>query len=174
MAGTVFVITSVRVIGVWFGLECNFFGFIPLLNGKTTEEREGAMKYFIIQGLGSSFIFAGVCLIMREGWKGDGPLFSFIGAFIFLIGIIIKVGLFPFHFWFPRIIGGRRWFNCFILRTWQKLGVFFVVRGIRITSRVRGLIIIRALATRIIGGAGGVGQVYFRSILAYSSLVHSG
>ena len=28
--------------------------------------------------------------------------------------------------------------------------------------------------TRVIGGVGGVGQVYFRSIIAYSSLVHSG
>ena len=99
-SGVILVFLSIRFIGVWFGLECNFFGFIPLLNGKTVEEREGRMKYFIVQGLGSSFIFIGVCLLILEN-RGLGlnmELLSVISFIIMVLGLLVKVGLFPFHF----------------------------------------------------------------------------
>lgn len=37
-----------------------------MLNGKTAEERERAVKYFIIQGLGSRFVFCGGMLFLGE------------------------------------------------------------------------------------------------------------
>lgn len=66
LLGTAAVILSTGVVGIWFGLECNFFGFVPLLNGQTSEESEGGIKYFIIQGLGSALIFIGICFILME------------------------------------------------------------------------------------------------------------
>ena len=49
------------------GLELGFFGFLPIMNGKTAGENEATIKYFIIQSLGSAFILAGF-LIMDVGY----------------------------------------------------------------------------------------------------------
>lgn len=97
-----------------------------------------------------------------------------MGIIFIIAGVIVKGGLFPFHFWFPRVMGRSSWFNCFILRTWQKFGLFYVISGVGLGGMLLEVFIIRATFTRVVGAIGGIGQVYFRVILAYSSLVHSG
>jgi NADH:ubiquinone oxidoreductase subunit 2 (subunit N) len=47
-------------LGIWFGLEVNLLGFVPLMiQGAGGQAVEGAIKYFVVQALGSGFLLLG-------------------------------------------------------------------------------------------------------------------
>lgn len=58
--GTLFVLLRTGLLGIWLCLELAFFGFIPILNGKGVCENESAVKYFIIQRVGSGILLVGI------------------------------------------------------------------------------------------------------------------
>ena len=60
------------------------------------------------------------------------------------------------------------------MSSWQKLGVLYVISGRGIGGVVLRFTLGMRILTSIVGGFGGVGQVFYRSIISYSSLVHSG
>ena len=173
IVGSVFVLLSSGLLGVWFGLECNFFGFIPLLYGKCSEEVERRMKYFLVQSLGSAIILIGVIIFITEFRWGQMSSWS-MAMVLIIFGIFIKVGLFPFHAWFPRVMGTSSWLNCFMLSAWQKLGTMFFISGVGLSGYLMGLTVVRGLTTAFIGAVGGVGQVFYRALIRYSSFIHSG
>lgn len=53
---------------------------------------------------------------------------------IMISGFIVKLGVFPFHFWFPRVIRIASWVRCFWLRVVQKVGPFWGVSGLGMSS----------------------------------------
>ena len=169
--GAIIVFLRSGLLGVWFGLEFNFFGFIPLLLGNRVRENEATIKYFVVQALGSGFFILSVLILLVKPFISVVNINIFFYC-IFFCGVFIKIGFFPFHFWFPSVIGVVSWFNCFFLSIWQKLGPLWVIRGIG--SKLLNLFLILVVLTSFVGGVGGLGQTHFRSLLAYSSLVHRG
>ena len=106
-------------------MELRFFGFLPILNGKSVAENEAAVKYFIVQRVGSGvmlvrFLFITAERILRMRRLVD----AYLVDFIILVGFMIKLGIFPLHFWFPRVIRMSSWIRCFWLRVVQKVGPF--------------------------------------------------
>ena len=86
---------------VWCGLEINLIGFIPIvIQTKNQGEVEAAIKYFLVQSIGSALVLFGscMCFLYIESWVG--PIFS-LPVFA---GLLIKLGIFPFYFWLPRVI----------------------------------------------------------------------
>lgn len=61
-----------------------------------------------------------------------------------------------------------------MLRTWQKFGLFYVLAGVRACANLVSLMLGVGIFTRAVGAVGGLGQVYVRAVIAYSSLVHAG
>lgn len=61
------------------------------ISGSSVEETEGVIKYYIVQILGSCFRIIGF-LIMVNGVE------IFLGRVFILLGILIKLGAFPFYF----------------------------------------------------------------------------
>lgn len=78
------------------GLEINLLSFIPLIaRGVNEIEVERSLKYFLVQALGSSLILFGCFTLCR----GPNAIFSsYIGDFILFFSILIKIGIFPFHY----------------------------------------------------------------------------
>ena len=106
-------------------MELRFFGFLPILNGKSVAENEAAVKYFIVQRVGSGvmlvrFLFVTAERILRMRRLVD----IYLVDFLILVGFMIKLGIFPLHFWFPRVIRISSWISCFWLRVVQKVGPF--------------------------------------------------
>lgn len=66
--GTFFVFVSGGLVGMWVRLELALFGFLPILNGKTVGENESAVKYFVVQRVGSGFIL--LSFIVVGGLRG--------------------------------------------------------------------------------------------------------
>lgn len=84
--------------------------------------------------------------------------------------ILLKSGTAPFHFWFPRVIEGLRWYRNFILITWQKLAPLIILSY---CLRLNLLIFI-IFSSMLFGRLGGINQTSLRKLIAFSSINHLG
>ena len=178
--GTLFSISSIHWLGIWAGLELNLIGFLPLLvYQKTTSESESAVKYFIVQAIGSRLLIFGRLNLYTISFTWEIINFnqSTFYHVIILISLLIKIGIFPFYYWLPRVIAGLHWLGCLLLTTWQKIAPLFLI----ITLLERNIIIwinyilcFFAARARIVGGIGGINQTQIRALIAYSSIGHLG
>ena len=175
LLGTFFVVLSRGLFGVWVRLELGFFGFLPILNGKTVGENEAAVKYFIVQRVGSGVLLVRFLFVSSDFLCNYfGYVLGGVNEFLLLLGVIFKLGVFPFHFWFPSVIRISSWLRCFWLRVIQKVGPFWVVSRLGLdVYYIRGFIFLLVI-TSLVGSFGGIAQVQFRPLLAYSSLGQTG
>nr|AXA45419.1 NADH dehydrogenase subunit 2 [Eubela sp. MNHN IM 2013-9671] len=179
--GTVISLSSTHWLGMWIGLEVNLIGFLPIIiYMKNTVEGESAVKYFITQAIGSAFIILGSLLAFTLSFSWDlytTEMTWGVGIWILLGGLLLKLGLFPFHYWLPSVMAGMSWFSCLILATWQKLApLFLLVCLFELNSfqMIPMAICLIAMGSSLIGGIGGLNQTQLRALLAYSSIGHLG
>nr|YP_010944313.1 NADH dehydrogenase subunit 2 [Acanthochitona mahensis]WLW42189.1 NADH dehydrogenase subunit 2 [Acanthochitona mahensis] len=172
--GTFFSLSSSQWFGVWLGLEINMLSFIPIMVEKGGGlETEAAVKYFLVQALGSAFFLLGAL-----GLNSNYSVWEFVmkgGVVSFgllLFGVLIKLGSAPLHFWVPGVVGSLSWFCNFLLLTWQKVAPLFVLCSLLDVSKM--LLFFLVLMSSLFGGVGGVNQSSIRSIVAYSSILHLG
>lgn len=88
------------------GVELSFLGLIPLLvserNDSPILRRESTLKYFCIQAAGRGLlIVGGVINFIIPIYLG-----GLSSRLIFLCGLRLKLGIFPFHFWVPGVVSG--------------------------------------------------------------------
>lgn len=180
--GTLFSLSSVHWLGIWAGLEINLIAFIPILvYRKGITRRESAVKYFIAQAIGSAFLILGRLIGFRPRFSWNFIDFSAhsysISLLIVNLALILKIGAFPLHYWLPSVIAGLQWMSCLILVTWQKVApVFLMISFFEVRYIFWFALLIRLVGagSRIVGGAGGIGQTQVRVLLAYSSIGHLG
>nr|YP_010393222.1 NADH dehydrogenase subunit 2 [Conus miles]UPX89384.1 NADH dehydrogenase subunit 2 [Conus miles] len=179
--GTLLSLSSVHWLGVWAGLEMNLIGFLPMLiYQKKVSESESAVKYFIIQALGSALLIFGSLLgfstsfswdMISEGVEGT------LGLCVLVSGLSVKLGVFPFHYWVPSVMAGLSWVSCMLLATWQKLAPLFLLLSLCEAGEMKELVVLFCImsgGSALIGGAGGLNQTQIRALLAYSSIGHLG
>nr|AJC10854.1 NADH deshydrogenase subunit 2 [Macoma balthica] len=173
LLGTMFVFLSSGLFGMWISLELGFFGFLPILNGKAASENEAAVKYFVIQSVGSGLILVSFLL-----FSSSPGFISYLSEemvdIIMIGGFMVKLGVFPFHFWFPSVMSMASWFSCFWLSVVQKVGPFWGISGLGVSCWLVDSFIIFLVITSLVGALGGLAQVQFRPLLAYSSLGQTG
>lgn len=161
-------ISSNSWIGCWIGLEINLLRFIPLIsNIKNLLHTEASLKYFIIQSIASiNFLF--IILIKIIYFKN----FEINNFFSIIINspLLIKIGSTPFHWWFPNIIEGLNWINCFILITWQKISPIILL-SYYINNY---FIIIIIIFNTLIGAIRGFNQTSIRKLISFSSINNLG
>nr|YP_010507233.1 NADH dehydrogenase subunit 2 [Episcapha fortunii]UXF64384.1 NADH dehydrogenase subunit 2 [Episcapha fortunii] len=167
--GTLMAISSYSWMSMWLGLEINLLSIIPLLS-KVNDiyPSEAALKYFLTQSLASlMFLFS---IILSSNLKDYFILSS--NSFLMLIlnsALLTKMGAAPFHFWFPEIIEGLKWINCFIILTWQKIApMILLMYNLSLTTFLSCIIIISSM----IGSLLNLNQISLRKILVYSSINH--
>nr|WNO19121.1 NADH dehydrogenase subunit 2 [Concholepas concholepas] len=179
--GTLLSVSSFHWLSIWAGLEINLIGFLPLLvYQKSTSESESAVKYFIVQALGSSMLIFGSLIAFNMSFTWDmyaGNLSHSAGLLIIVVGLCMKLGLFPFHYWLPSVMAGLPWITCLLLATWQKFAPLFLFLCLLELSEsyvlVLSLCVISA-GSSLVGGIGGMNQTQIRALLAYSSIGHLG
>lgn len=147
--------------------------FIPLIRDGTLISSEASLKYFLTQALASRILlFSFILIIISRNYSIlniEYRELNFTNLIIFS-RLLLKTGAAPFHFWFPNIIEGLSWINCFILITWQKIAPFILISYL-ITNN---LVIISAILSVIFGALGGLNQSILRKLIAYSSINHIG
>nr|UZT67576.1 NADH dehydrogenase subunit 2 [Tessmannella kiplingi] len=107
-------------IYIWICLEINMMSFIPLTIFNNKKFNDTAMKYFIIQSLGSSLYlyFMLISMIYSKNYS----IFWMI-----IMSLLIKMGMFPFYLWYINIIKKMSWFNNFLLLTFQKILPLYIM-----------------------------------------------
>nr|YP_009114562.1 NADH dehydrogenase subunit 2 [Homologenus malayensis]AIB52341.1 NADH dehydrogenase subunit 2 [Homologenus malayensis] len=164
LIGSIISISSTSWFTAWIGLELNLMSFIPLISIKPQKQlSEAAIKYFLIQALGSAIIIMSSCLFLN---------FQITALFFTLLALILKLGAAPFHLWFPQIMEGIMWPQAIILMTIQKLAPMFLLSYLLETSSTFLFILFSSMMSAILGSLGGINQVLLRKIMAYSSINH--
>nr|YP_010402396.1 NADH dehydrogenase subunit 2 [Lysmata boggessi]QVT15587.1 NADH dehydrogenase subunit 2 [Lysmata boggessi]QXJ42679.1 NADH dehydrogenase subunit 2 [Lysmata boggessi] len=167
LLGTLLATSSCSWLTCWMGLELNLLSFIPIVSSnKNLYGSESALKYFLIQALGSAIILGSAPAMMI--FVANTP------EIIILAAIVLKLGAAPLHFWFPAIMQGLPWFQGLMLMTWQKIAPILLISYLPTSRHLTFFILATASLSALIGGVSGMNQVFLRKILAYSSISHLG
>nr|QGT77374.1 NADH dehydrogenase subunit 2 [Parapotamon spinescens] len=162
--GIILSISSSSWFGIWVGLELNLLSFIPLITIKMNSYfSESALKYFLIQALGSTMFIMASCMFLST---------SQMSALILLMALLLKLGSAPFHFWFPQVLNGLTWLQAIILMTLQKIAPMILISYLLIYPFLPQIVSFSAILSAIIGALGGLNTMQLRKMMAFSSINH--
>ena len=166
VTGTIIALSGNNWLSVLAGIELNLLAFIPLIvQHKTAPEHESATKYLLTQVLGA------FTLILAGLWIISSTLHPYPSKWLLFVGLIIKVGAAPTHFWFPNVMSGLSWPICLILSTWQKLFPLLCIFSLPQTQTPLPMLALFTLGA-ILSAHSGLNQTSLRGLLAYSSITH--
>nr|ACV86949.1 NADH dehydrogenase subunit 2 [Alophoixus pallidus henrici]ACY72074.1 NADH dehydrogenase subunit 2 [Alophoixus pallidus] len=175
MLGTSITISSNHWAMAWAGLEINTLAILPLIS-KSHHPRsiEAATKYFLTQAAASALVlFSSMTNAWHTGQWDITQLTHPASCLILTSAIAIKLGLAPFHFWFPEVLQGSPLTTGLILSTVMKFPpltlLFMTAHSLNPT-----LLASMAILSTALGGWMGLNQTQTRKILAFSSISHLG
>nr|UXQ89182.1 NADH dehydrogenase subunit 2 [Curruca subcoerulea] len=175
LLGSTITITSNHWITAWAGLEINTLAILPLIS-KSHHPRaiEAATKYFLTQAAASTLLlFASMTNAWHTGQWDITQLTHPLSSLILTSAIAMKLGLVPFHFWFPEVLQGSPLTTGLLLSTAMKLPPLTLLL---MTSHSLNptLLTCMAILSTALGGWMGLNQTQTRKILAFSSITHLG
>nr|WJH18358.1 NADH-ubiquinone oxidoreductase chain 2 [Coccycua pumila] len=173
--GTTITMSSNHWVMAWTGLEINTLAIIPLI-AKSHHPRaiEATIKYFLVQATASTLLlFSSMTNAWTTGQWDITQMTNPTSCLLLTTAIAMKLGLVPFHFWFPEVLQGSSLITALLLSTIMKLPpitILFMVSQ----SMNPVLLTIMAIASAALGGWMGLNQTQMRKILAFSSISHLG
>nr|ALC80109.1 NADH dehydrogenase subunit 2 [Rhipidura cyaniceps] len=175
LLGTTITISSNHWITAWAGLEINTLAVLPLIS-KSHHPRaiEAATKYFLIQATASALVlFSSMTNAWHTGQWDITQMAHPTSSLILTTAISMKLGLVPFHFWFPEVLQGSSLITGLILSTVVK---FPPITLLYMTSHSLNpeLLTTMPILSVALGGWMGLNQTQIRKILAFSSISHLG
>nr|QBS36265.1 NADH dehydrogenase subunit 2 [Sphecotheres vieilloti vieilloti] len=175
LLGTTITISSNHWVMAWAGLEINTLAVLPLIS-KSHHPRaiEAATKYFLVQAAASTLVlFSSMTNAWQTGQWDITQMTHPTSCLILTAAISMKLGLAPFHFWFPEVLQGSPLTVGLILSTAMKLPpmtlLFMTSQSLNTT-----LLAILAIMSTALGGWMGLNQTQIRKIMAFSSISHLG
>nr|AEP94615.1 NADH dehydrogenase subunit 2 [Mimus gilvus] len=173
--GSTITISSNHWITAWAGLEINTLAVLPLIS-KSHHPRaiEAATKYFLVQAAASALVlFSSMTNAWNTGQWDITQLTYPMSCTILTAAIAMKLGLAPFHFWFPEVLQGCSLLTGLLLSTAVKFPpivlLFMTSQSLNPT-----LMTTMAILSAALGGWAGLNQTQTRKILAFSSISHLG
>nr|AIY69400.1 NADH dehydrogenase subunit 2 [Terpsiphone rufiventer] len=173
--GSTITITSNHWVTAWAGLEINTLAVLPLIS-KSHHPRaiEAATKYFLVQATASALVlFSSMTNAWYTGQWDVTQLTHPTSSLILTAAISMKLGLVPFHFWFPEVLQGSSLTTGLLLSTAMK---FPPITLLFMTSHSLNptLLTTMAILSAALGGWMGLNQTQIRKIMAFSSISHLG
>nr|AAW80755.1 NADH dehydrogenase subunit 2 [Turdus leucops] len=175
LLGSTITLSSNHWVTAWTGLEINTLAVLPLI-AKSHHPRsiEAATKYFLVQAAASALIlFSSMTNAWHTGQWDITQLTCPASCLILTAAIAMKLGLAPFHFWFPEVLQGCSLTTGLLLSTAMK---FPPITLFLMTSQSLNPtpLITMAVLSAALGGWVGLNQTQVRKILAFSSISHLG
>nr|AAV32530.1 NADH dehydrogenase subunit 2 [Trogon massena]ACC62566.1 NADH dehydrogenase subunit 2 [Trogon massena]ACC62567.1 NADH dehydrogenase subunit 2 [Trogon massena]ACC62568.1 NADH dehydrogenase subunit 2 [Trogon massena]ACC62569.1 NADH dehydrogenase subunit 2 [Trogon massena] len=173
--GTTITISSNHWAMAWTGLEVNTLAIIPLIS-KSHHPRaiEASTKYFLVQAAASTMLlFSSMTNAWTTGQWDITQLTNPTSCLLLTLAIATKLGLAPFHFWYPEVLQGSSMTTAMLLSTLMK---FPPITILLLTSQSLNptLLTMMAILSAALGGWMGLNQTQTRKILAFSSISHLG
>nr|UYR51987.1 NADH dehydrogenase subunit 2 [Cyanocitta stelleri]UYR52106.1 NADH dehydrogenase subunit 2 [Cyanocitta stelleri]UYR52350.1 NADH dehydrogenase subunit 2 [Cyanocitta stelleri]UYR52414.1 NADH dehydrogenase subunit 2 [Cyanocitta stelleri]UYR52430.1 NADH dehydrogenase subunit 2 [Cyanocitta stelleri] len=175
LLGTTITISSNHWVMAWTGLEINTLAILPLIS-KSHHPRaiEAATKYFLVQAAASTLVlFSSMTNAWSTGQWDITQMTHPTSSLILTAAISMKLGLAPFHFWFPEVLQGSPLMTGLLLSTVMK---FPPITLLYMTSQSLNPTLLTTLAilSVALGGWMGLNQTQTRKIMAFSSIAHLG
>nr|ATG23597.1 NADH dehydrogenase subunit 2 [Iole viridescens cacharensis] len=173
--GSTITISSNHWIMAWAGLEINTLSILPLI-AKSHHPRpiEAATKYFLAQATASALVlFSSMTNAWHTGQWDITQLTHPMSCLILTSAIAMKLGLVPFHFWFPEVLQGSHLITGLLLSTVMKfppMTLLYMTSPSLNPTLLTGM----ALLSAALGGWMGLNQTQIRKIMAFSSISHLG
>nr|ABV71843.1 NADH dehydrogenase subunit 2 [Pitta iris] len=173
--GTTLTISSNHWIMAWAGLEINTIAILPMI-AKPHHPRaiEATTKYFLVQASASTLLlFSSTINAWLTGQWDITHLTHPLPSALLTMAISMKLGLVPFHFWFPEVLQGSSLTTGLLLSTALK---FPPITLLLLTTPSLNPTLLTSLAilSTALGGWMGLNQTQTRKILAFSSISHMG
>nr|YP_008145642.1 NADH dehydrogenase subunit 2 [Remiz consobrinus]AGG40794.1 NADH dehydrogenase subunit 2 [Remiz consobrinus] len=175
LLGTTITASSNHWVLAWAGLEINTLAILPLIS-KSHHPRaiEAATKYFLVQATASTLVlFASMTNAWSTGQWDITQLTNPMSCLILTSALAMKLGLAPFHFWFPEVLQGSPLPTGLLLSTLMKLPPITLL-FMTSPSLNPPLLTTMAILSLALGGWMGLNQTQTRKILAFSSISHLG
>nr|AAL65964.1 NADH dehydrogenase subunit 2 [Mitrephanes olivaceus]AXZ96903.1 NADH dehydrogenase subunit 2 [Mitrephanes olivaceus] len=175
LLGTAITISSNHWIMAWTGLEINTLAALPLIS-KSHHPRaiEASTKYFLIQATASTLLlFSSMINAWFTGQWDITQLTHPLSCMLLTTAISMKLGLVPFHFWFPEVLQGSSLMTSLLLATVMKFPPTILL-FLTSPSLNPTLLSMMAVASAALGGWMGLNQTQIRKIMAFSSISHLG
>nr|AAN12532.1 NADH dehydrogenase subunit 2 [Pholidornis rushiae] len=175
LLGTTMAISSNHWITAWAGLEINTLAILPMIS-KSHHPRaiEAATKYFLTQATASALLlFSSMTNAWCTGQWDITQLTNPMSCLILTSAIAMKLGLAPFHFWFPEVLQGAPLTTGLLLSTIMKfppITLLFMTSP----SLNPAVLTFMGILSAALGGWMGLNQTQIRKILAFSSISHLG
>nr|ABV71810.1 NADH dehydrogenase subunit 2 [Tyrannulus elatus]ABV71837.1 NADH dehydrogenase subunit 2 [Tyrannulus elatus] len=175
LLGSIITISSNHWMMAWTGLELNTLAILPLIS-KSHHPRaiEASTKYFLVQATASTLLlFSSMCNAWFTGQWDITQLTHPVSCMLLTTALSMKLGLAPFHFWFPEVLQGSSLMTSLLLSTIMKFPPT-VLLLMTSPSLSPTLLTTMAIASAALGGWMGLNQTQVRKILAFSSISHLG
>nr|QNH73601.1 NADH dehydrogenase subunit 2 [Corydon sumatranus] len=175
MLGSTITISSNHWIMAWAGLEINTLAILPLI-AKSHHPRavEAATKYFLVQAAASTLLlFSSTMNAWATGQWDITQLTHPMSCTLLTTAIAMKLGLAPFHLWFPEVLQGSSLITGLLLSTVLKFPPLILLT-LTASSLNPTLLTTMAILSTALGGWSGLNQTQTRKILAFSSISHMG
>jgi NADH:ubiquinone oxidoreductase subunit 2 (subunit N) len=107
-------------------------------------------------------------------------LFILLGVLFIYVSLFFKLALAPFHLWSPDVYENSPTSSSFVFAIIPKISIFVVI--LRFSDSIlfdnlcyfKSIISLVAVLSVVVGSIGGLEQRKFKSLLAYSSISHTG
>nr|AAZ32328.1 NADH dehydrogenase subunit 2 [Turdus olivaceofuscus]ADO20351.1 NADH dehydrogenase subunit 2 [Turdus olivaceofuscus] len=175
LLGSTITLSSNHWVTAWTGLEINTLAILPLI-AKSHHPRsiEAATKYFLVQAAASALVlFSSMTNAWHTGQWDITQLTCPTSCLILTTAIAMKLGLAPFHFWFPEVLQGCSLTTGLLLSTAMKFPPITLLLMVSQSLNPTPLIAM-AILSAALGGWMGLNQTQIRKILAFSSISHLG
>nr|AET51452.1 NADH dehydrogenase subunit 2 [Erythropitta erythrogaster] len=173
--GTTLTISSNHWVMAWAGLEINTLAILPLI-AKSHHPRaiEATTKYFLVQASASTLLLLSSSINAWLTGQWDITHMTHpLPCTLLTTAITMKLGLVPFHFWFPEVLQGSSLITGLLLSTALKFPPITLLL-LTTPSLNPTLLTTLAIASTALGGWMGLNQTQTRKILAFSSISHLG
>ncbi len=180
-----------NLMTIFLGLELLSLALYCLCGfSKRTGARESALKYLILSSMASGFMLYGMALLF--GATGSVALSALelppvanlwytMGLGLFLIGLLFKLGLVPFHVWVPDVYEGAPLAVTAYMSVATKAGTLAVLARL-IYAALPGPLHEAILAplwlvaglSMIVGNVAALAQRDMKRLLAYSGIAQVG
>nr|AZL93165.1 NADH dehydrogenase subunit 2 [Cleptes metallicorpus] len=147
---------------MWMFMEMNTFMFITLMAMNNSYYWNTIINYFIIQTM------SGLMLMMSILWMFYLYNYDMKWTMILNLTILLKLGMFPFNFWYPMTMKNMIWNNIFILATFQKIMPFTFLHNFPDLLILNISIYVSSLKSTLMS----INSTNLKVMFAYSSINH--
>ncbi len=196
LSGLMMMASTADLLVVLLGMEVFSVSSYALTGLKRNDEKatEAAAKYFLIGSFAAAIMIFGLAVlfgtaggfgmaeVVAAGAAAGPRALPLVGLGLFLVGLMFKIALAPFHMWQPDVYEGAPTPVTAFFLTAPKAAGFLVLYRLLIPwwsqggSRDAVFIFLYAVSalTMVLGNLGALRQKNLKRLFAYSSIGHAG